>query len=159
MSQDKENISKLIEFIQEGLKNYSVNELNNAILESLKKHRKEQYILHIDLVLQIVSDEYKISRQTLLKTKRGRGDVQDAKDMAYSLLHYTLGLSIRYIAQNIFFCFPNSITIGVKKIRNANHYIKHEKELLDRFRLLNEKIIAAIDTKKQLQHIEHENIS
>jgi hypothetical protein len=158
MSQDNRDIGKLLKSIQEGLQRYSVQELNKAIAAILKKGGYEQNSLNITYALQIVCDEYGISRYNLLHTKKGRGDIQDAKIIAYCLLHYNLGLTIRYIAKEIFKCFPNSISSGIKTIKDADSNLKHERELLERYKMLQQKLIDKI-TQQQIQQKEHENIS
>ena len=54
-------------------------------------------ILKIDYALQMVCDEYNITRFTLIHTK-DRGEIQDAKRIAYCLLHFDIGLTeVEYI--------------------------------------------------------------
>jgi len=158
MSEDNKDLARLLKSIQEGLQKYSVQELNKAIVAILKKGGTEQNGFNIDYALQIVCDEYGISRYTLLHTN-GRGDIQDAKRIAYCLLHINLGLTIRYIASNIFKCYPNSIASGIKKLKCADVNIKHEKAFLERYHQLRKKLIENITQQQQLQHTEHENIS
>jgi len=99
MSENKD-FENLLKNIQEGLKIYSVKELNEAIIKALnKKHDKT---LEIDYVLTLVATKYGISIKTL-KQKNARGKILEAKQISYCLLNQNLGLSIRYIAEKIFF--------------------------------------------------------
>jgi chromosomal replication initiation ATPase DnaA len=158
MSEDHKDIGKLLKSIHEGLQKYSVQELNRAIVTTLKKSGKEYSIVKIDYALQMVCDEYNITRFTLIHTK-DRGEIQDAKRIAYCLLHLDIGLTIRHIAENVFGCYHNSVASGIKKLRYAKQNIKHEKELIERYRLLSEKLKNYINEQNQIEQIEHENIS
>jgi hypothetical protein len=157
MSEDNKDIGKLLKSIQEGLQRYSVQELNKALTSFLKKGGSEDITFKIDYALQIVCDEYNVSRYFLINANE-RGDIQDAKRIAYCLLHYNLGLTIRYIAANIFNCYPNSVATGIKKYKNADVNIKHEKIFLDKYHSLRKKLIDNIN-QHEIQHTQHENIS
>ena len=142
---EKKDIELLLKNISEGLKNYSIKELNDAIIDSLsKKHDKKE---EIDYVLNIVTNKFNISYRTL-KMTNARGVVQDAKQTAYCLLHFELGLPIRYISQRIFFNWATSVLIGLKRYRNSNENIKQDKVFMETYSELQKKLLEFI-TKKQ----------
>lgn len=138
MSDNKE-IESLLKNIQEGLKKYTVQELNTAIVSFLNsKHDKTQ---EIDFVLKIVCDEFQISKKILKSSKNARGVLQEAKQIAYCLLHFNIGLSIRYISDRIFFNGHTSVFIGVQKFKNADHEHKADKVFIETYNKLQTKLI------------------
>lgn len=137
MSDNKE-IEALLKHIQEGLKKYTVQELNTAIVSFLNsKHDKTQ---EIDFVLKIVCEEFQISKKTL-KSKNARGILQEAKQIAYCLLHFNIGLSIRYISNRIFFNGHTSVFVGVQKYKNADHEHKADRGFIETYNKLQTKLI------------------
>ena len=142
---ENKDIGLLLKNIQEGLKNYSIKELNEAIFDALsKKHDKKE---EIDYVISLVVKNYKISERTLKKSN-ARGDGQDAKQIAYCLLYFNLGLPIRYISQRIFFNWPTSVLIGIKRYRNASENVKQDKGFIDTYSKLQQQLLQFINTKK-----------
>lgn len=141
MSDDKREIENLLRNIQEGLRVYSLKELNEAILKVLNtKSDKSQ---EIEIVVNIVCNEYSISRTTL-KNKNARGTLQEAKQIAYCLLHFKLGLSVRYIAEKIFNNWPTSVSIGIQRIKKADVTHKEDKKFLEQYERLEQKLINNI---------------
>ena len=146
LMEDKKEIKSLLKNIQEGLSKYSISELNEALISILnKKHDKSE---EIEYVFHIVTNEFGISVRTL-KQKNQRGDINEAKQIAYCLLHLTLGLSIRYIADKIFFNWHTSVSIAIKRFKTINLAVKHDKEFLDKYTKLQIKLIEYINKKKQ----------
>lgn len=145
ITKDKSEIEDLLKNIQEGLKKYSISELNEALIAILnKKHDKSE---EIDYVFSIVTNEFNISIRTL-KQKNHRGIINDAKQIAYCLLHLTLGLSIRHIADKIFFNWHTSVSIAIKRFKTTNTEIKQDKEFIDKYTKLQLKLIEFVNTKK-----------
>ena len=146
MSSETKDIETLLKSIQEGLKNYTVKELNEAIISFLnKKHDKT---LEIDYVMTIVCNEFEVSKTTL-KSKNARGNLQEAKQIAYCLLHLNLGLSIRYIAKRVFFNWPTSVAIGVKRFKSADINHKQDKQFIDKYSELEKKLINNITSQQK----------
>jgi chromosomal replication initiation ATPase DnaA len=117
MQQENKEIEALLKNIQLGLQKYSVKELNKALQSVLSKSGSQNN--EIQFVLKIVSQKYKISTKTLT-TSRARGDIQEARMLAYCLLHYTLGLSIRSIAKDVFNRWHNSVASALKQYKNLD---------------------------------------
>ncbi len=145
MSENKD-FENLLKNIQEGLKVYSIKELNEAIIKALnKKHDKT---LEIDYVLTLVATKYGISIKTL-KQKNARGNILEAKQICYCLLNQNLGLSIRYIAEKIFFNWATSVAIGIKRYKNnSGKELFKNKPFVDTCNALSEELIKHL-TKKQ----------
>ena len=147
MAQEKE-IELLLRNIQKGLRKYSVKELNDGILAFLyKKHDKSH---ETDYVLEIVCKEYEISLSSL-KSKNVRGNIQEAKQIAYCLLHFNLGLSIRQIASRVFMNWPTSVSLGVKKYKTADSTHAQDKKFIDRYEKLQEQLIKYIREQENLK--------
>jgi hypothetical protein len=145
MSNNKD-IENLLKNIQEGLKNYSIKELNEGLVSFLnKKHDKKE---EIDYVIDLVTRKFDISERTLKKTN-ARGSIQDAKQITYCLLYFNLGLPIRYISKKIFFNWPTSVLVGIKRYKNANTAIKDDKVFVDSYLELQIKLVEFITNKKQ----------
>ena len=106
-------------------------------------NKKDDKTIEIDKVIGIVSKEYNVSRNTL-KNKNARGTLQEAKQICYCLLHFNLGLSIRHIANTIFFCWPTSVAVGIKKYKNADEHHKQDKLFIDKYEKLQGILIQQI---------------
>ena len=86
---DNTQIETLLKNIQQGLKKYSVSELNDAIVNALSsKHDKSEEIKY---VIAIVCNHFNVSEYSLINIKK-RGKIQDAKQIAYCLLYCNLRL-------------------------------------------------------------------
>ena len=146
MTENKE-IEFLLKNIQKGLSKYSVSELNQALVEfiSRKGERKEE----IDFVKNSVADYYKIPVKTLMKAQI-RGVQQDAKQVCYCLLHFDLGLNIRYIAKNVFFNWPNSVNTGIRRFNFLSPNIKKDKEFLSAYRNVQQKLAQFVIEKNNI---------
>ena len=130
--------------MQDGLKNHSVKELNDALVVVI--NNKYDKKADIDKVLLLVSKTYEIGVRTLLSSK-GRGRIQEAKQIAYCLLHINLGLSIRYIAARIFFNWPSSVMIGIKRYKFANPKVKHDAQFLETYENLQDQLMKYLSNK------------
>jgi chromosomal replication initiation ATPase DnaA len=138
---NNQDIGTLLKNIQQGLKKYSVNELNDAIVKALNdKHDKSE---EIDYVMTIVCNEFKVSQYALINMKK-RGALQEAKQIAYCLLYYNVGLSIRDIANNIFFNWHTSVANGIRRFKKSDVQHKQDKEFIERYIELRGKLLLFI---------------
>jgi chromosomal replication initiation ATPase DnaA len=142
---DKKDIEQLLKNIQEGLKKFTVKELNDAIISFLNK--KDDKSLEIDYVLQIVSEEFNTSVR-ILKKQNIRGILQEAKQISYCILHFNLGLSTRYIADKVFGNWHTSVHTGIKRYKNLNPAIKQDREFQAKYELLSTKFIENFTKEK-----------
>jgi chromosomal replication initiation ATPase DnaA len=138
-SKNKVELETLLSSIQEGLKKFTITELNEAIISFLTK--KGDKSIEIHYVLEIVAEEYSISPKSLL-AKNARGNLQEAKQLCYSLLYFNLGLSLRYISSRIFFNNHNSVAIGVKRIKKADINHVTDKVLIEKYERLEQKLLS-----------------
>ena len=139
MADQKTELESLLQNIQEGLKKFTIQELNEAIITFLNK--KSDKSIETKYVLKIVAEEFKLSVRSL-HSKRARGTQQEAKQIAYCLLHHNLGFSLRYISHRVFFNNHNSVAIGVKRLRNADPKFKIDKQFIDTYKKLEEKLLT-----------------
>jgi hypothetical protein len=143
MSENKE-IELLLKNLQNGLKRHSVSELNDAI--SIAINNKDDIKSDIDFILSLVAKDYGITIKAI-KRNYARGKATDAKQIAYCLLHFNLGLSIRYIAKNVFHNWATSVFTGIKRFKNSDVKVKNDAEFIDRYKRLQEKVIKYLENK------------
>jgi chromosomal replication initiation ATPase DnaA len=144
---DKKDIEQLLKNIQEGLKKYTVKELNDAIISFLNK--KDDKSVEIDYVLKIVSEEFNTNVR-IIKKQNIRGILQEAKQICYCILHFNLGLSTRYIADRVFGNWHTSVHTGIRRYKNLNQAIKQDREFQEKYDLLSTKFIEHFTTKEKL---------
>ena len=140
MSNSKE-VESLLKNIQKGLRLYSVQDLNQAIVKFL--NTKNDKSVDINKVMIMVCKEYNITK-TSLHSKNARGNLQEAKQICYCLLHFNLGLSIRHISEKIFFNWPTSVSIGIKKLKTADVKHKQDKKFIERYEKLQNQLITEL---------------
>ena len=127
MSETKD-LELLLKNIQKGLKFFSIKELSDNIMSFLKS--KESKTNEINIILEIVQKEFSISLSKL--KSNGRGELQDAKQIAYCLLHYDLGLSVRHISTKIFDNWHNSVLVALVDHLNPHKQVADFLGLLHR---------------------------
>lgn len=128
-------LQNLLKNIQQALKKFTIKELNDYINTFL--HDRQPKTPEIDYIFDIVCLNYKTTKSTLLKPHI-RGELNEAKQIIYCILHFELGLPTRYISAKIFDCWHNSVFSGIKKFRGLDPKLKQDKEFLDRYNQLLE---------------------
>lgn len=140
---EKREVEELIKNIHQGLKKVGLKELNSGILRILSnKGNKDE---EIDYVLHLVCKEYSLPLSSL-KSKYPKGQVQDAKQVAYCLFHFDLNLTIRYIAEKIFLNWPTSVYTGIKRFKQGDPNHKADKNFLEKYNKLKIKLNEYINT-------------
>lgn len=133
-----ENLLTFLKNTEKALRTHSVEELNDALSEVLKdKSDKKQ---EINFVLDLVANEYKTTRRSLVNST-ARGNIQTAKKMAQCLLHFVLGLNTRYIAARIFNRWQNSISKSISYYKTLNLAVQPDKDFNDKYNKLEQIII------------------
>lgn len=135
----------LLTSIQKGLKVYSIKELNQAITKVLNK--KSDRSEEIEYILSIVSNKFGITRNALMQSHKW-GNVQQARRIAYCLLHFELELPYRKIAKDIFLMEHGVVQQGINYYRNLNLEVKADKDFYDIYLAMQEKLIEYINNKK-----------
>ena len=155
MSKEKD-IEELLKNIQEGLKKYTIKELNAAIVDFF--NRKDDKTQEIYYVLEIVANEYNTNIRTL-KKKNVRGEISDAKQLAYCLLHFNLGLSTRYISEKVFQSNWHSVVHkAILRFKAANPNLKPDRDFIQKYNELSQKLINNFATQNKVLTNEHEDI-
>ena len=141
---ENKDIEQLLKNIQEGLKKYTVKELNDAIITFLNK--KDDKSQEIDFVLSLVCEEFNTNLRTL--TSNVRGILHEGKQIAYCVLHFNLGLSTRFIADKIFNNWHTSVHTGIKRFKNCNVQIKQDREFVERYELISKRFFENFTKEK-----------
>lgn len=128
--------------IQQGLRRYSLAELNENIGSlvngSTEKLRDKQR--HINIIIDIICTDFKLQRSTFLKG-RGKGKVQEARKYAYCILHEDLNLPIRYIAKSIFSLkWHTSVSVVLKYHKTLREDLKPDRLFMEKLNHLREAI-------------------
>jgi len=132
-------LEQLLKNIHTGLKKYSIKELKDGIVSFFNKNDPQSY--DIQLILKVVT-EYFGTTITMLKEKNVQGDIHDAKQLCYCLLHFQLGLSTRHIAERIFNynCHTN-VHRGITRLKNANIELKPDREFVEKYEVLKKQCV------------------
>lgn len=99
-SANTKELGELFDNLKKISKSNGIQELNEAL--TLFFAKKQDNSTEIDFVIQSVADEYSISVRTL-KHSTARGQAQEAREVAYCILHLNLGITLRYISKRVFF--------------------------------------------------------
>lgn len=137
MDEKQREIETLIKNIHKGLRCMNISELNKALVTALSKRNDGKK--YIEYAMRMVCEHFDITI-TALKQKHVRGNVQDAKQMCYCLLHLDLGYSMNYIASDIFNCWPRSVVVGINRIKQNNSKINSEAEFMKKYKYLQSKL-------------------
>lgn len=141
---DKKEIVELFKTLQGGLKKFTLTELNQAIGVLLKDVKNNGRNDEIKVVITEVCKNYNINKNQLINSN-ARGKISQAKSVVYCLLHFELGLTIRYISKKVFFQkHHGSVAVAIRNFKNINATIKPDKEFLDNY----EKIKKSIKEKQ-----------
>ena len=138
---ERKEIEELFKNLLQGLKMYSVAEMNEGISKLINRYNNQETNKQIvDAVLETICDDFDISRSLLLKG-RGKGKVQDARRYAYCILHFDLGFPIRFIARNIFFHkWHTSVSVVIQYCKSLNKDVKVDREFYEKWDALKLKI-------------------
>lgn len=147
---EKKELEVFFKNIQQGLKRFTLGELNESLHSILqnKEDKQKDKQKQIALVLDSVCKEYGIKRDYLIKGK-SKGDLQQARNIAYCILHLDLGLSIRYIAKNVFFLeWHNSVGVAIKYHKELNTDIAPDRKFKEKLELIKSGIVSKIKNDK-----------
>jgi chromosomal replication initiation ATPase DnaA len=138
-------IQMLLKSIVRFLKSNPVPELTEMILTSINKrddiHSSEKYIL------DLVCETYKVSNRALIYGKSNR-TLTKPRQVAFCLLYFTLGLSIRYIAKDIFKLRHHSaVGDAIKRYKNLDTNIKPDREFKKSIEILRDKIVEKMQNQ------------
>lgn len=155
MSKIGDDVESLLVKIQEGLNKFGVEKLNMAITKVLLQDREDKS-KEIEFCINLVCGHYGISTKTMY-SKSARGDLQDAKQIAYCLLHFDINLPIRFIATNVFRNWHTSVANGIKRLKTADTTHKQERMFLETYEYLRMRLLDNLNTMYSNQN-KYENI-
>ena len=136
-------IQKLLKNIVDVLKTYTIPELNDYLVTVINKkedtHHAQIYIL------DLVCETYNISHRALIYSKSNQS-VTKARQVAFCLLHFTLGLSTRHIASKVFhFKYHNAVSSAIKMYKNLDMEIKPDRQFKESIEVLREKVTNTLN--------------
>ena len=144
---ENRELELLFRNIQQGLKRYSLAELNENI-GSLVNGSTQKLIdnhRHVNVVIDTICADFKIPRGTFLKG-RGKGKVQEARKYAYCILHNDLNLTIRYIAKRVFSLkWHTSVSVVLKYEKTLKTELKPDRLFLENLTRLRQAIKEKIN--------------
>lgn len=133
------DFTELFKNIEQGLKVYSVQELNDALKCELRK--REDKLEKTYFVLDEVCALYGITRRTLQYSQK-RGLIKEARKLAACVLHYNLGLGQRHIAIRIFSQkYHNSISTSLREFKGLNDQFKADREFKEKYEGIQRKLL------------------
>lgn len=143
---ENKELRSFFDNIQRGLETHSIKELNAALSDVLddKADMREE----IQMVLQVVSKEFGCTPKMLMQ-KNARGEMRDAQDLCYGLMHIDLRLKVRFIAKRIFSCWPTSVSKGATRLKKLNPKINQDKILIARYENLKQALANKIIQSKE----------
>jgi chromosomal replication initiation ATPase DnaA len=147
---EKKELEVFFRNMQQGLKRFTLKELNESLhtLVNNKEDKQKDKQKQIILVLDAVCKDYGITKDYLIKGK-AKGDLQQARNIAYCILHLDLGLSIRYIAKNVFYLeWHNSVGVAIKYHKELNTDIAPDKKFKEKLEKIKSGIVAKIKNDK-----------
>lgn len=137
---EKNEIIDLLKNLQSGLKKYTLSEFNDAINVLVKDGKNYANKQHIDSIISEVCNEFGVTKNQLVYSN-ARGNITQAKNMAYCLLYFELNLPIRYISKRIFFKkWHGSVAIAVRVFKKLNTAIKPDREFMEKYQQIQQKI-------------------
>lgn len=144
---DNVEAQRLLVNIAEVLKLYTLPEVNDILVHHINK--KSGNVYAEKYILDLVCDTYKVSYRALVYSK-SNPSVTRARQVAYCLLHYTLGLSVRHIAKRVFhFDHHNSVGSAINMYKKLNPKLAPDKEFKESIDMLREKVMTKIQESEK----------
>lgn len=145
--EQKEQFRLLFKKLEEALKQHSIEDITNAVSEFLsKKTDKSQ---EINFVLDNVASDYGMTKRTLIHSNQ-RGQFSQARDVAYCVLYYNLGLPVRYISNSV---IPRKSHVSVfnatKYFKSLNLEVKVDREFKEAYDRVSKKLAEFISNKNK----------
>jgi len=128
---DKQNLAQLFKTLQKALDSHTIPEITEAVSAYLAKKSDKHEEIHY--VLEIICDEFNISRRLLVSSNL-RGKITEARNLAYCLLHNELHLPVRYISTSV---VPRKTHCGVfnavSYFKSLNPEVKVDREFKEKY--------------------------
>jgi chromosomal replication initiation ATPase DnaA len=138
MENKTSELSDLFKNIQNGLKQYSLNEFNFLVFRILKTKNSLEKRDEVNYIVAIVCEHYQLSKRNFMTARFG-GNSTEARQIASCLLHLNLGLSQRLIA-NYYSISPRIVNVAIKKFKTIDTKIKTDREFKENYEFLQQKL-------------------
>lgn len=141
MMQDKQQFKEFEAFFKsalECLKHLSPAEIAEQLTKISTQNSDKKF--HIEFILNSVSAEFEISRRSLIYSAQ-RGNIQQAKQLAYCLLHFEVGLPVRYIGKRVFSVAHPSVVRALKRYNNINLLVPADREFKEKYEKLKRVLV------------------
>lgn len=146
---EKRELEVFFKNIQQGLKKYTLQELNDSIgqIVNNKTDKQKDKKQQINIVIDVICGDFTISKESLLKG-RGKGTIQEARKFAFCILHNDFNVPIRYIAKKVFqLNWHTSVSIAIQYYKTLNLDVKPDREFMERLQIIKNKIVEKINNK------------
>lgn len=143
---EKRELDVFFKNIRQGLKKYTLQELNDSIGSIVynKIDKQKEKKRQINTVIEVICNHFDLTKESLLNG-RGKGIIQEARKYAFCILHNDFNLPIRYIAKNIFqLNWHTSVSIAIQNYKTLNLDIKPDREFKERLDIIQNKIVERI---------------
>lgn len=138
MENKTNELSDLFKNIQNGLKQYTLNEFNFLVFRILKTKNSLEKRDEVNYIVAIVCEHYQLSKRNFMTARFG-GNSTEARQIASCLLHLNLGLSQRLIA-NYYNISPRIVNVAIKKFKTIDTKIKTDREFKENYEFLEQKL-------------------
>jgi len=146
---EKRELEVFFKNIQQGLKKYTLQELNDSLgqIVNNKTDKQKDKKQQISIVVDVICGHFSLSRESLLRG-RGKGTIQEARKFAFCILHNDFNVPIRYIAKNVFqLNWHTSVSIAIQYYKTLNLDVKPDREFMERLQIIQNKIVDKINNK------------
>ena len=135
-------VESLLKNMHKVIKKHGLDGLNDALVGLINQNSDDTE--QVALTFKVVSDEFNIEPKDLM-LKHARGNLTDAKQICYCLLHLHLQLSVRKIARifNIGNSFA-SVFNGIDRLRKADVNIKQDKNFVVHYESAKETLLTQL---------------
>jgi chromosomal replication initiation ATPase DnaA len=144
MKEDKQ-VQTLLKYISDGIKLYGVKDLNDSLIKTLFQKTDKSAV--VEFILDMICKDFDITRYKLIKSAQ-RGHSQKARQIAYCLLYFEIGLTLRAIG-NIFGKYVRSVSIVIENYRLLKTNLKQDKEFLDLYANYSERVKEFLNIDKK----------
>lgn len=138
MENKTNELSDLFKNIQNGLKQYTLNEFNFLVFRILKTKNSLEKRDEVNYIVSIVCEHYQLSKRNFMTARFG-GNSTEARQIASCLLHLKIGLSQRLIA-NYYNISPRIVNVAIKKFKTIDTKIKTDREFKENYEFLEQKL-------------------
>ena len=146
---EKRELEVFFKNIQQGLKKYTLQELNDSlgVIVNNKTDKQQDKKQQINIVVEVICSHFDLTKESLLRG-RGKGTIQEARKYAFCILHNDFQVPIRYIAKKVFqLNWHTSVSIAIQYYKTLNLDVKPDREFKERLQIIQNKIVDKINNK------------